>query len=122
MYNSIPKSRFCQYYTSFMCFIQFPMLFLIAGEVGIEPTHTVLETVVLPLYDSPFNKTSLVKGYFILFCFFVQGVFFTEFAKFIQFQPFFQNFLIFSGKIIGMLAFFFRTLHFYQIILRHIFY
>ncbi len=27
--------------------------FYLAGAVGIEPTQTVLETVVLPLYDAP---------------------------------------------------------------------
>jgi hypothetical protein len=28
-------------------------VFLSAGAGGIEPTHTVLETAVLPLYDAP---------------------------------------------------------------------
>lgn len=27
--------------------------YTVAGAVGIEPTHSVLETEVLPLYDAP---------------------------------------------------------------------
>lgn len=34
-------------------------MFFVAGAAGIEPTQTVLETVVLPLYDAP-------TGYFIV--------------------------------------------------------
>jgi len=45
----------------------------------------------------------------------MQSVFLAMLAEFIQFQPIFQNFFIFSGKIVNALAN--RALHFYQIIL-----
>lgn len=33
-----------------------------AGAAGIEPTHTVLETVVLPLYDAPIVSSKKELG------------------------------------------------------------
>ena len=40
--------------------------FAMAGEVGIEPTLTVLETGVLPLYDSPMLLINYNKLFIIL--------------------------------------------------------
>ena len=60
-----------------------------AGEVGIEPTLEDLESPVLPLYYSPLIKHPLYRGYFSLFIFLMQGMFFAEFAEFFQFQSFF---------------------------------
>ena len=36
---------------------------ILAGVVGIEPTLTVLETGVLPLYDTPINRGSASIDY-----------------------------------------------------------
>jgi hypothetical protein len=35
-------------------------MLLLAGAAGIEPTQTVLETVVLPLYDAPSGYVSSI--------------------------------------------------------------
>ena len=89
-----------------------------AGEVGIEPTVLLLESSGLPLTDSPIIfKTSPYRGYFSLFVLFMQGVFFAEFTEFIQFQSIFQDFFVFSGKIVGILTL--LALHFNQVVLAH---
>lgn len=36
-----------------LCVATIPVLFILAGAVGIEPTSTVLETAVLPLNYAP---------------------------------------------------------------------
>ena len=79
-----------------------------------------METDVLPLkLQAHLIKYPFHRGYFSLFVLFMQGVFFAEFAEFIQFQSIFQDFFVFPGKIVSMLAL--LALHFYQVVLAHIF-
>jgi len=49
----------------------------------------------------------------------MQGVFFAKLTEFIKLQSFFKNLFVLFGKIIGVLTF--LALHFYQVVLRHIF-
>ena len=71
---------------------------IIAGDVGIEPTLTVLETVVIPFHQSP------VGSRILLFCLFVDRLLAAPFAKLLELD-FALNFLfIFGAPIIDALA------------------
>ena len=84
-----------------------------AGGEGIEPSHALLESAVLPLYEPPTRRPK-APG---LLRFLVQSVFFAPPAEFFQLQPVFKSFFIFLGKIIHSFAF--LAFKFDQIVLGH---
>ena len=68
-----------------------------ARVVGIEPTQEVLETSVLPLYDTRItlgDEQNSPPG--CLFGFFVWSMFFTMHAKLTKFKPIFKSFFVLS--------------------------
>ena len=68
--------------------------------VGIEPTQTVLETVVLPLYDTPNVKhCSKYTKNRELFALGMGGILLAEAAIFAQFKLFFHLFLVALGVV-----------------------
>ena len=70
-----------------------------AGGVGIEPTLTVLETAVLPLYEPPVNKEKLM-----LLSLFVFGRFLAPLAEFLQHESVWSKLFIFLGMIVNMMT------------------
>jgi hypothetical protein len=89
----------------------------LAGAVGIEPTQTVLETVVLPLYEAP--EGLYLRGQIKLFRFFMRLHFFAVLAELFYFQSFLSGFLVFSGMVVDILAN--CAFQHYQVILGHCF-
>lgn len=84
-----------------------------ARDVGIEPTSPVLETGVLPLYESRLRPLSADFGEAsphhppksdTLLNFFMQCVFFTELAMFFHLQFFLEFFLVSDSEIVNTLT------------------
>ena len=68
-----------------------------ARVVGIEPTQEVLETSVLPLYDTRITldgEQNSPPG--CLFGFFMASVLLAMHAKFTKFKPIFKSFFVLS--------------------------
>ena len=86
-------------------------LFL-AGGVGIEPTLTVLETAVLPLYEPPSSEKLFSTQFFCnsgnptykeklrLLSLFVFGSFLAPLAKLLNYQTVRIQFFIFLGLVV----------------------
>lgn len=80
----------------------------VAGAVGIEPTQTVLETVVLPLYEAPmgpiyYNKPRMGRGFLLRFL--VHRDLLAKLAILFDLQACGSVFLVFGCSVVEVMAY-----------------